>query len=84
MVVTVAMMVVCLSSLVNDCSRYSQHRGVLVFNELTDVFRNDKEKENKPNDNEYLHFPISYMGIMFDQIQGIGFLGKSDFLGHLR
>ena len=84
MVVAIAVMVVCSSSLVNDCSRYSQHRGVLILDELTDVFRNDKEKENKPNDNEYLHFPISYMGIMFDQIQGIGFLGKSDFLGHLR
>ena len=84
MVVTVAMMVVCLSSLVNDCSRYSQHRGVLVFNELTDVFRNDKEKEYKPNDNEYLHFPFSYAGIMFDQIRGIEFPGRSDFRGHLR
>ena len=56
MMVPVAVMVVCLSSHVHNRSGYSQHRRVLVLNELADILCNDIDKKNKPNDNEYLHF----------------------------
>ena len=63
MVSIAVMVVVCLSSHIYDCYGYRQHRRVLILDELTDVFCNDKEKENKPYYNEYLHSHFSYTGV---------------------
>ena len=59
-VVSVAMMVMRLSSHINDGCRPRQHRRILIFYELCDAFTDDPEEQNEPDDYKYLHslFPF--------------------------
>ena len=58
-VMAVTMMMVSLSSHINDSCRHSQNRRILVLNELSKILSNKPEEQNKPNDNKDLHFPLS-------------------------
>ena len=55
MMVSVAVVMMCFSSLIHDSGRSRQNGRVLVLDELADTLGNDIEKHDKPNDNEYLH-----------------------------
>ena len=57
--VAARMVMVGLSSHINDGRRPCQHRRILILNELTDVLRDDIEEHYEPNDQEYLHSLIS-------------------------
>ena len=59
MVAVLVMMYVCFPSHIHDDGGYSQYRGILVLDKLSDIFCNDIEKEKKPKYNEYLHVQIS-------------------------
>ena len=54
-VMTVAVMMVCLSSHINDSCRTCQHWRILILNELGDAFTDDPEEQNEPDDYEYFH-----------------------------
>ena len=49
MVMTVAVMVVRLSSHIHNCGRYCQNGRILILNKLADILRNDIEEQDKPN-----------------------------------
>ena len=52
MVVTVSVMMVCLSSHIYNGGGYREHRRILILDELSDILCNDIEKQDKPNNNE--------------------------------
>lgn len=56
MMVITRMMVMGLSSHINDDSRYSQDRRIFVLDKLTDILCDDEEEQDKPDNNKYLHF----------------------------
>lgn len=56
MMVTVAVMVMRLSSHIYDHSRHRKNRGILILDKLTDILRNDEEKQDEPNNYKYFHF----------------------------
>jgi hypothetical protein len=61
-VMAVAVMMVCLSSHINDSCRICQHWRILILNELCDAFTDDPKEQNEPDDYEYFHFlfPLIY------------------------
>ena len=50
--VTIAVMVVGLSSHIHDGGRDRQHRGVLIFDKLRDPLADDNEEQDKPDQYE--------------------------------
>ena len=63
MMVSVAVMVVGLSSHIHNGGRDRQNGRVLVFNELGDPLADDIEEQDKPDDDEQLHiFLLSMAG----------------------
>ena len=60
MVSMIMMMVVGLSSHINDGRRYRQHRRILILNELSNTLDDEIKKQGKPNNHEDLHFLLSH------------------------